>query len=218
MLEEIIKTTVKPGYGEITEKKSKFIAHTKPVKSDEEAKAFIDEIKKKYYDARHNVFAYQIGEKNELKRFSDDGEPQGTAGMPVLSVLTSEDIKNTAIVVTRYFGGILLGTGGLVRAYTAAAKAGLENAGICQIGLYKKYVVECDYTQSGKIQYEIAKGEYFAENTEFTDKVTYTLYIENSRAELFEALITEITSGSVKAQLKDTLRGACTNEGFKLYD
>ena len=114
MLEDIIKTTVKPGYAEITEKKSRFIAHTRPVKSEEEARAFIEEIKKKYYDARHNVFAYQIGEKNELKRFSDDGEPQGTAGMPVLSVLSSEDIKNTAVVVTRYFGGILLGTGGLV--------------------------------------------------------------------------------------------------------
>ncbi len=218
MLEDIIKTTVKPGYAEITEKKSRFIAHTRPVKSEEEARAFIEEIKKKYYDARHNVFAYQIGEKNELKRFSDDGEPQGTAGMPVLSVLSSEDIKNTAVVVTRYFGGILLGTGGLVRAYTAAAKAGLDNAGVCQIGLYKKYSVECDYTQSGKIQYELSKGEYFVENTDFTDKVTYTVYIENSRADIFEALITEITSGSVQAQLKDTLRGACTEEGFKLYE
>lgn len=127
---DIIKTIVKSGYAEITEKKSRFIANVRPVKSEDEAKAFVEEMKKKYYDARHNVFAYQIGEKNELKRFSDDGEPQGTAGMPVLSVLTGGDIKNTAVVVTRYFGGILLGTGGLVRAYTLAA-TGMTCSGRC---------------------------------------------------------------------------------------
>lgn len=217
-MQDIIKTVVKSGTAEITEKKSRFIAYVRPVKSEEEARAFIEEIKKKHYDARHNVFAYQIGEKNELKRFSDDGEPQGTAGMPVLSVLTSEDIKNTAIVVTRYFGGILLGTGGLVRAYTAAAKAGLEDAGVCEIGLYKKFEIQCDYTLSGKIQYELSKGEYFIEDTQFTDKVNYIVIVENSRAEKFKAMITEITSAKAQAEEKETLRGACTPEGFKIYE
>ena len=163
---DIIKTTVKRGSAEIVEKKSRFIANVCPVKTEEEAKSFIDSIKKQHYNARHNVFAYQIGEKNEIKRFSDDGEPQGTAGMPVLNVLAGGDIKNTIIVVTRYFGGTLLGTGGLVRAYTEAAKAGLENAGIYEIGLYKKIEVCVDYTLNGKVQYEISKGGYFVEDTD----------------------------------------------------
>ena len=116
------KTILTQAEAEIVEKKSRFIATVRPVKTEEEAKAFIEEMKKKYWNATHNVFAYQIGERNELQRFSDDGEPQGTAGMPVLSVLKGEDIKDTAIVVTRYFGGTLLGTGGLVRAYGHSAK------------------------------------------------------------------------------------------------
>lgn len=215
---DIIKTIVKSGYADITEKKSRFIANVRPVKSEEEAKAFVEEMKKKYYDARHNVFAYQIGEKNELKRFSDDGEPQGTAGMPVLSVLTGGDIKNTAVVVTRYFGGILLGTGGLVRAYTLAAQEGLEAAGVCEIGLYKKFEVVCDYTLSGKIQYELSKEEYFVENTEFTDKVKFVVLVESERAEKFSSMITEITSAKAFAEEKETLRGACTDEGFKIYE
>ena len=124
------KTILTQAEAEIVEKKSRFIATVRPVKTEEEAKAFIEEMKKKYWNATHNVFAYQIGERNELQRFSDDGEPQGTAGMPVLSVLKGEDIKDTAIVVTRYFGGTLLGTGGLVRAYGHSAKEGLLAAGI----------------------------------------------------------------------------------------
>ena len=123
MLEQY-KTVLEQGQQEIVEKKSRFIATVRPVKTEEEAKSFIEEIKKIYWNATHNVFAYQIGERNEIQRFSDDGEPQGTAGMPVLDVLQREDIKNTAIVVTRYFGGTLLGTGGLVRAYGKSAKEG----------------------------------------------------------------------------------------------
>ena len=114
------KTILEEAEGEIVEKKSRFIATVRPVKTEDEARAFIEEMKKKYWNATHNVFAYQIGERNELQRFSDDGEPQGTAGMPVLNVLKGEDVKDTAVVVTRYFGGTLLGTGGLVRAYGKA--------------------------------------------------------------------------------------------------
>ncbi len=129
------KTILTQAEAEIVEKKSRFIATVRPVKTEEEAKAFfIEEMKKKYWNATHNVFAYQIGERNELQRFSDDGEPQGTAGMPGLSVLKGEDIKDTAIVVTRYFGGTLLGTGGLVRAYGHSAKEGLLAAGIARAG------------------------------------------------------------------------------------
>ena len=149
------KTILEEAEGEIVEKKSRFIATVRPVKTEDEARAFIEEMKKKYWNATHNVFAYQIGERNELQRFSDDGEPQGTAGMPVLNVLKGEDVKDTAVVVTRYFGGTLLGTGGLVRAYGKAAKEGLLSAGIVEMVLYRKYVVTAEYTDSGKVQYEI---------------------------------------------------------------
>ena len=215
---DIIKTTVKRGSAEIVEKKSRFIANVCPVKTEEEAKSFIDSIKKQHYNARHNVFAYQIGEKNEIKRFSDDGEPQGTAGMPVLNVLAGGDIKNTIIVVTRYFGGTLLGTGGLVRAYTEAAKAGLENAGIYEIGLYKKIEVCVDYTLNGKVQYEISKGGYFVEDTEFTDKVKFILFIENSNVEKFKKLISDITSGRALIDESSAIRGTCSEDGFKTYE
>ena len=159
MLEQY-KTVIKQGQAEIVEKKSRFIATIRPVKTEQQAREFIEEMKKKYWDATHNVFAYQIGERNEIQRFSDDGEPQGTAGMPVLDVLQREDIKNTAIVVTRYFGGTLLGTGGLVRAYGKSAKEGLFSAGICNVVLYRKFCVTISYTDSGKVQYEILQNGY----------------------------------------------------------
>ena len=217
-MNDVIKTVINRGYAEITEKKSRFIANISPVKSEDEAKAFIDEIKKSHYNARHNVFAYIIGENSELKGFSDGGEPQGTAGMPVLNVLVSEDIKNTIIVVTRYFGGILLGTGGLVRAYTAAAKAGLEDAGICEIQLYRRFEISCDYTLNGKIQYELLKGGYFVEDTVFTERVKFKILVENERAEGFVKMITELTSAKAEVTETDILRGACKDGSFKLYE
>lgn len=118
----------KGGEGEITEKKSRFIAHVLPVESEEEALLQIENIKKKYWDARHNCFAFIMGKNNEIQRFSDDGEPQGTAGKPILEVLMGENLRNTLIVVTRYFGGTLLGTGGLVRAYGLSSKEGLKRS------------------------------------------------------------------------------------------
>ena len=142
------KTILTQAEAEIVEKKSRFIATVRPVKTEEEAKAFIEEMKKKYWNATHNVFAYQIGERNELQRFSDDGEPQGTAGMPVLTVLSGEEIKNTVIVVTRYFGGTLLGTGGLVRAYGKAAKEAVLAAGIAEINTFERFSVKCSYNLS----------------------------------------------------------------------
>ena len=125
---EEYKTLLEGGVGEVTEKKSRFIATAMPVNSEEEAVLFIESIKKKYWDARHNCSAFVVGRNHELKRCSDDGEPSQTAGKPILDVLLAEDIHNAVIVVTRYFGGTLLGTGGLVRAYTKAAKEGLLNS------------------------------------------------------------------------------------------
>ena len=152
-----IKTILAQAEAEIVEKKSRFIATVRPVKTEEEAKAFIEEMKKKYWNATHNVFAYQIGERNELQRFSDDGEPQGTAGMPVLSVLKGEDIKDTAIVVTRYFGGTLLGTGGLVRAYGHSAK-GAACGRIAELVFVSEIFRSGSISRFGKVQCRNSAG------------------------------------------------------------
>ncbi|WMI81985.1 YigZ family protein [Anaerotignum sp. MB30-C6] len=190
------KTTLCEGEAEVIEKKSRFIATVRPVKSEDEARLFIDEMKKKYWNATHNVFAYQIGERNELQRFSDDGEPQGTAGLPVLNVLKGEDIRNTAIVVTRYFGGTLLGTGGLVRAYGKAAKEGVLAAGIAELTLFARYEVVAEYTDSGKVQYEILQDEHILFDTEYSDKVTYTVLVKSEETEVFEKKMIDIFRGS----------------------
>ena len=120
------KILYKEGEAEISEKKSRFIAHIAPAQTEEEAQAFIEKIKKQYWDARHNCYAYIIGDKGQIQRFSDDGEPQGTAGKPILDIIAATGLVNCLIIVTRYFGGVLLGTGGLIRAYQASAKAGLD--------------------------------------------------------------------------------------------
>ena len=146
-----IKIVFEGGEDEIIEKKSRFIATVRPVESEEEALDFIAAMKKKYWNATHNVFAYQIGERNELQRFSDDGEPQGTAGMPVLSVLKGEDIKDTAIVVTRYFGGTLLGTGGLVRAYSGSVAGAVGECGLAQKILMSRFSFLYDVNHVGRI-------------------------------------------------------------------
>ncbi len=126
-MEGSLKIVTEGGTGEVIEKKSRFIASIFPIQTEEEALTYLSQVRKKYYDARHNCFAYVVGEKNETERCSDDGEPSGTAGRPMMDVLTGQGLHNVLVVVTRYFGGTLLGTGGLVRAYSAAVKAGLEN-------------------------------------------------------------------------------------------
>lgn len=208
------KTILNEGTAELIEKKSRFIANVRPVKTEEEARIFIEEIKKKYWDARHNVFAYQIGERNEIQRFSDDGEPQGTAGMPVLTVLSGEDIKNCCIVITRYFGGTLLGTGGLVRAYGKSAKEGVLNAGIAEITTFIKYSIVTEYTMQGKIQYEIMQGEHIIKDTVFTDKVEFIVLVEEEKAEKFQCNITDISAGKAKITNLETVRGAWVKEEF----
>lgn len=139
--------TLEGGEGEIVEKKSRFIATVRPVASEEEALAFIEEMKKKYWDARHNCSAFVIGRNQELMRFSDDGEPQGTAGKPMLDVLLGAGLHNTAVVVTRYFGGTLLGTGGLVRAYGGAAALALQKARVVTMQVVVPGVWRVSYAQ-----------------------------------------------------------------------
>ena len=140
--EDSYRVLLAGGQGEYVEKKSRFIATLQKCESEEEAFLFIEKIKKKYWDARHNCYAFVIGAKGELARYSDDGEPGGTAGRPMLEVLNGEGIRNAAVVVTRYFGGVLLGTGGLVRAYTQAVKEGLKNSRKKRSGLRERYPAE----------------------------------------------------------------------------
>lgn len=202
MIEEY-KTLYKYGEAEEIINKSRFIGYAKPVTSEEEAIEFIEEIKKKHKDATHNVPAYVVGKNNEIQRYSDDGEPSGTAGVPILDMLKKEEIKNTVVVVTRYFGGIKLGTGGLVRAYTKSAKLALEEAQVVTKALYNLYIVRIDYTLHGKLQNEIMNGEYIIKDTVYDDKVNMLIYCKPKDREVFVNKITNLSSGAARVEEND---------------
>ena len=194
------KAVYQGGEGEIVEKKSRFIATVIPAGSEEEVLAFIESIRKKYWDARHHCFAYVIGERNELQRCSDDGEPSGTAGKPMLEVLLGEEIHNVAVVVTRYFGGTLLGTGGLVRAYSAATKQGLASSVIITKILGVKLCISTDYTGLGKIQYILGQRGLQILDSVYTDKVELEALIPENELVAVKAEITEGTNGQAVMQ------------------
>lgn len=183
------------GTGEITEKKSRFIASIKPVKTEEEALAFIEETRKKYWDARHNCYAWIIGKSGEQKRCSDDGEPSQTAGKPMLDVLEGEGIVNICVVVTRYFGGTLLGTGGLVRAYSGAVQEGLKECTVLTIEPARKVSVTTDYHGIGKIQYLVGQQEITTLDSSYTDRVELVLLVPDEKQDKLQADIIELTSG-----------------------
>lgn len=186
------------GEGEIVEKKSRFIATVRKVESEEEAVSFIEEMKKKYWDARHNCSAFVIGRRAELTRCSDDGEPSGTAGRPMLEVLLGEGVRNVAVVVTRYFGGTLLGTGGLVRAYTQAVKEGLANSivGVERAGY--EILIEIDYNGVGKLQYLMGQRNIEPVNSEYAETVRFTLVIPVEKCEELRKAMVEASNGRVK--------------------
>lgn len=172
------KTVAQEAAAETVIEKSRFIGYVKPVKTEEEAQAFIAQIKKKHWDATHNVPVYVLGPDYHAQKFSDDGEPQGTAGLPVLSMLKNEGITDVVVVMTRYFGGIKLGTGGLVRAYTQCAQQGLEAAGILEMILHRQVDVTVDYTLLGKVQnYLAGRPEVRLAETLYTDHVTLALQV-----------------------------------------
>lgn len=204
MVEEY-KTIYKGGIGEITEKKSRFIATIRPAKTEEEALAFLEEMKKKYWDARHNCSAYVLGERQELLRCSDDGEPSQTAGKPMMDVLTGAGLTNVAAVVTRYFGGTLLGTGGLVRAYSAAVQEGLKNSRIITKYLGTRLLVETDYNGIGRLQYLFGQRQIPMTDTEYTDHVNFTVLVPVSKTAELTKAITEATNGQAKITEKDRL-------------
>ena len=194
------KAVYRGGSGEIVEKKSRFIANIKSVETVEEAQVYIEEMKKKYRDARHNCSAFSVGTEQVTTRCSDDGEPSGTAGKPILEVISGSGIHNIVVVVTRYFGGTLLGTGGLVRAYTDATRAGIENSDIVEKIPGRRVDIAMDYTDLGKLQYLLAQNEVLTEDTEYTDKVIIHALFPESDKEMLKKKITEATSGRVMTQ------------------
>ena len=196
----VYKTVYGYGNAEITEKKSRFIANVKQVTTEEEALEFVSQIKAKYRDARHNVYAYVVAENN-ISRFTDDGEPSGTAGTPVLDVILKEGLTDTAIVVTRYFGGTLLGTGGLVRAYSKAAKDGVINAKICEKIYCHEVRILAPYDLLGKIQYIINSGDYISGETEYGADVSVTAFVKFDLIDKFLNEINEATNGAVMPQI-----------------
>ncbi len=189
------------GQGEIVEKKSRFIATVRPVETEEDALAFIEEMKKKYWDARHNCYAYVLGSRGELARFSDDGEPGGTAGKPMLEVLLGEEIRNVCVVVTRYFGGTLLGTGGLVRAYTQAVKEGLL---ACESAVNRfgyEVNVKTDYNGIGKILYLLGQRKIEPLGSNYADMVELQLLIPAQELGSLQKEMMDATNGKVEIQV-----------------
>ena len=205
------KCVLEGGFGEIVEKKSRFLATVRPVETEEEASVFIDGMKKKYWDASHNCSAFVIGRRGELTRCSDDGEPSWTAGRPMLEVLLNEGICNTAVVVTRYFGGTLLGTGGLVRAYGAAVKEGLQNSTVVTMRYGTRLQVTADYPDVGRIQHLAAKEGIAQESAEYGVNVRFVLAAPAEEEERICRSITEATDA--RARIEILSRGYYVDRG-----
>ena len=212
-----IKALYQGKTGEIVEKKSRFIANLKEIESEEEALAFIGEMKKQYWDARHNCYAFVAGENHNLQRCSDDGEPAGTAGRPMLDVLLKEDIHNVVVVVTRYFGGTLLGTGGLVRAYQKAVQEGLRNSIVIEKMQGRSLKIDSDYTGIGKIQYILAQNQMTVMDTSYTDKVVTEVMAPVEKLESLKRDITEGTNGTAGFQVGDLVEFALIEGKVKIF-
>lgn len=189
------KTLMKDGYFLFEEKRSRFIARAKPIQTESEAIDFIQAIKTSCWDATHNCYAYSVGNGSLYQRYSDDGEPQGTAGLPMLDVIRKKGLQNVVVVVTRYFGGILLGAGGLVRAYSKACAGGLEDGGEIWVKSCLKLRLPTEYHLSGKIQNMLLNEKFIIADTSYTDVVTFTIYSPVERKEFLEDQIREITGG-----------------------
>lgn len=198
---KLYSTVLKEAQAEQIIEKSRFIAYVSPASTKEEADAFIASIRKKHKDATHNVPAMVLGEKFQVQWASDDGEPQGTSGAPMVQLLVSEGITDVVIVVTRYFGGIKLGTGGLVRAYTSSAKLGLEAAGVCDVEEMCLLTYEIDYTYLAKLQNLAAGGLFSISDTAYTDVVQVTLCMPPEKQEEVMSAVTNLTGG--KGMLKN---------------
>ncbi len=193
------KTVKKEASDEFCEKRSRFIGYVRPVTTVDRANEFISEIKQKHWDAKHNVYAYVLRDGN-IKKYSDDGEPQGTAGVPVLDVIEKSGVSDVCVVVTRYFGGILLGGGGLVRAYSHAAKIALDAGEVVTMELSSVLSVSTDYNFYGRLTPLIAENGGNVENTEFSDKVDVSFCISCDKEEYIKSKIIDLSNGRVSPQ------------------
>ena len=205
------------GSGEIVEKKSRFIADIRPVSTEEEALAFIEEIRKKYWDARHHCYAYILGERGQYSRCSDDGEPSQTAGRPMLDVLAGEELTDVCAVVTRYFGGTLLGTGGLVRAYSGAVKEGISHCVLMEKRLGKKLSVTVDYADVGKVQYLAAQAGIETLDTVYEADVRFSFLVSLEEEGGFVKKLTEGTAGRAKIQPGDQVFYGMGPDGLVVF-
>jgi uncharacterized YigZ family protein len=207
------RTVKTSGKIEIIIDRSRFIAYVDRAETEEDATLFIDRIKKKHRDASHNCSAYIIGEHDEFQKANDDGEPSGTAGKPMLEVLKKMGLKDTVVVVTRYFGGIKLGSGGLIRAYGQSAKEGIRAAGMIERTLHREVIVTVDYTWHGKVENEMNLRGFTIGDTQFMEKVTMTLYALDGEEEHLGKLLTNLTSGQATVSLGETLYVDTTYNG-----
>ncbi len=193
------------GESELVEKRSRFLGHVRPVQSEEEAKAFIAAMKKQYHDARHNCWCYALREG--VERYSDDGEPQGSAGLPMLELFRREGVRDYVCVVTRYFGGVLLGTGGLLRAYTESARAALDAAGRAQLRRLKTLEIPCSYAAAQRLQQELAAFDGLVEAVDYGETVCIRALVPAERCEALQARIFDLSGGAVQARVTgETLR------------
>ncbi|MCG1471799.1 YigZ family protein [Staphylococcus epidermidis] len=183
--------------------KSRFIAYIKPVSTENEAKAFIDEIKIKHKDATHNCSAYTVGPEMNIQKANDDGEPSGTAGIPMLEILKKLEIHNVCVVVTRYFGGIKLGAGGLIRAYSGAVRDAIYDIGRVELREAIPVTVTLDYDQTGKFEYELASTTFLLREQFYTDKVSYQIDVVKNEYDNFIDFLNRITSGNYDLKQED---------------
>ena len=211
-------TVYSEGTGEIVEKKSRFIAEIFPVSTEEEAFEHLEAVRKKYWDARHHCWAYIIGRNPGTERLSDDGEPAGTAGKPILEVLRGRGLTNVFAVVTRYFGGTLLGTGGLVRAYSGAVQEGLAHTEIITRMSGLKLKIGTDYTGAGKIQYILGQRKLVVTDSEYTDKVEFTVLVPEGEEAPLEKEIMEATCGRAAMEKQADCWFARTADGIEIIE
>ncbi|MBR3361490.1 MAG: YigZ family protein [Lachnospiraceae bacterium] len=216
-----IRIITEDASGELTEKRSRFIAQLHPIHSEEEAISYIENIRKQYYDARHNCYAYIVGENASIQRFSDDGEPSGTAGRPILDVLLANHLTDCVLIVTRYFGGILLGAGPLARAYGQSAALAVadakENGLIGTLLVGQKLIVQCDYNYLGKLQYLFLQNDITPLSILYEETVTFTLPVENSKLSSLKEKIKEATAASAKTEDGGGIRFIKQGQKILLY-
>ena len=192
------------GEHEISIQKSRFIGYVKRVETEEEAQSFIQSIQKKHHDATHNCFAYMIGDNNQIQKANDDGEPSGTAGIPILEVIKRQNLKNTAVVVTRYFGGIKLGAGGLIRAYSQTTAEAIKATGVVKRELMQGIAIKVDYTFIGQLENELRNSEHIIDSIDYQEKVTFNIYVQDGEEEACKKWIIDLTSDNVSFEILDS--------------